>query len=113
MTDDNKSLFLRKYKGRIEKTTSWRPVHQWYDIYVEEGELKFLEKLEEQEAFNDFCKKFHKILLRAFDPYSQTMWVHYGQYKDKFNSDVEAFGEDFIRMLNTFYESEAYVSTLE
>lgn len=113
MADANETLFLRKYKERIEKTTSWRPVHQWYDIYVKEGELKFLEKLEEQEGFNDFCKKFQKILLDAFDPYSQTMWVHYGQYKDKFNSDVEAFAEDFLRMLNTFYESKEYTSTLE
>ena len=112
MADANETLFLRKYKERIEKTTTWRPVHQWYDIYVKEGELKFLEKLEEQEEFNDFCKKFHKILLDEFDPYNQSMWVHYGQYKDKFKSDVEAFAENFLRMLNAFYESEEYVRQL-
>jgi hypothetical protein len=91
MDSDDKKLFLRRYASRINNMYYYWSMDEWYTFYTEKGEDKFLNKLEDEEEYNDFCRKYYDVLREAYNICSAGMYDYYQMYKVKFGSDKEGF----------------------
>jgi hypothetical protein len=92
-----KQWFLRTYGHRIEKLTDYRSVDGWFELYDSEGTRVFLEYLEDEEDFSDFCGKYYAILREAFNIRKDDMNDYYRSYKGNFNGDDAKFQADLRR----------------
>lgn len=93
---DDKNVFLRRYKSRIQKTHSWLSLDEWYSLYLEKGEDAFLDKLEDEEDFSDFCERFYDTLREEYNICSAGMKESYEMCKVKFGGDMDAYGHELM-----------------
>jgi beta-galactosidase GanA len=91
MDSDDKKIFIRRYAVRISKTVTGWTTNKWYALYTEKGEAAFLDKLEDEENFADFCGKYYDILREAFNIDSCGMYDYYDMFKVKFGGDYDSF----------------------
>jgi hypothetical protein len=98
----NKALFVRRYEVRTNNTNSWRTLDEWFTIYTEKGETVFLNELEDQEEYTEFCKKYYDVLRDAFNICTSGMWDYYQMYKVKFGSDEAGFRNELRHTIKNF-----------
>ena len=75
---------------------------EWFALYTEKGEAAFLDELEEQENFTQFCEKYYDILREAFNICSAGMWDYYQLYKVKFDNDDAGFRNELRHTIKNF-----------
>jgi hypothetical protein len=91
MDSDNKALFMRRYGSRIQQTNCCWSKDKWYALYTEKGEAAFLDKLEDEENFAEFCGRYYDLLREAFNIDSCGMYDYYEKFKVEFVNDYNAF----------------------
>ncbi len=89
-------LFLRKYQRRIRATFSYRSLDSWYALYLEKGEDAFLDELEDQEGFAEFCKRFYDTLREEYNICSAGMYSQYDEFKVKFAGDYDSYRNELM-----------------
>lgn len=99
--EDNKKVFLRRYKSRIQSTNSWLSLDDWYSLYIERGEDEFLDKLEDEERFTEFCRRFYNILREEYNICSAGMQDSYEQCKVKFGGDLDAYENELMLVIRS------------
>lgn len=95
-------MFLRKYQRRINSINSWKTLNEWFALYTEKGEVAFLDELEEQEDYTDFCEKYYDGLRTLYNICSAGMWDYYQMYKVKFGGDEMAFRNELRLRIKNF-----------
>jgi hypothetical protein len=97
MDSKDKQLFNRRYASRIINTNCHWSIDKWYALYTEKGEAAFLDKLEDEEEYVDFCRKYYGLLREAYNICSVGMYDYYQMYKDKFGSDEASFRHELCQ----------------
>lgn len=83
------AMFKRVFGKRI--LDAWLEVDECWKIYQENGEVAFLEKLEEKEAFRAFCHEFYDYMRERWNACSGSMWDSFEEFRTKYDSDVDRY----------------------
>ena len=94
-------LFRRRYASRIQNTFSCRSLDTWYELYLEKGEEEFLDELEDEESYTDFCRRFYEILREEYNICSAGMRDSYEMCKVKFGGDMDAYKHELMLAINS------------
>ena len=88
-------LFLRRYGKRIRNTDLYEA--DAFQIYKEKGEEAFLERLEDEEGFGEFCQKYYDLLRERYNACSALMEDEYERFKTEFKKDHSKYSADLER----------------
>lgn len=88
-------LFLRRYGRRIMKTDLCQ--EEAFKIYTEQGEEAFLERLEDEEDFMEFCEEYYELLRERYNACSALMEDEYERFKTEFQKDHSKYSEELER----------------
>ena len=76
-------LFLQRYETRIRAVDDYCSftVQKAYKLFKEQGEHQFLQELEEEEKYRDFCNEFYDILREQWNACGALMWDEFKEMK--------------------------------